>query len=295
MTKLHHQIAKAYLNNAGKKLNLKDLETARKNFDAALDNRFKQRIASIQNTATDSGTKLRIYRNNSSPAKRPVIVYFHGGGFVMGSITSHDSVCRDLAKATACAVISVAYSLAPESKHPVPIEEGLQVLGWLQRSDDLNGIDASRIFLAGDSAGGTIALGIATDPRLAIRLNGLVLIYPALDPDLSTESMEQLATGHFLTMAMLKEFWNMYQGDTAYHVPTDVELNTLPPVILISGGKDVLRDEGFALVKKLHALGKDVEYAYYDDMLHGFMQHPRIVSRKTQAMQQIADFTKKHI
>ncbi len=267
MTKPHLRIAQAYLDNAGKKLNLNEIQTARQKFDAALDNRFKLKIKSVQDTATDGGIKLRIYRNDASKTQRPLIVYFHGGGFVLGSINSHDSICRYLAKSTNCAVISVEYSLAPEATHPVPVNEGLQVLQWLQHSQ-LEGIDISKIFLAGDSAGGTISLGMATDPRLTTSLQGLILMYPTLDPGLSTGSMEQYATGHMLTKAMLKEFWGMYEGDKRYLAPTDAELKTVPPVLLISGGKDVLRDEGLALVERLRALGKDVEYECYDDMLH---------------------------
>jgi len=267
VTKPHLRIAQAYLDNAGKKLNLNEIQTARQKFDAALDNRFKLKIKSVQDTATDGGIKLRIYRNDASKTQRPLIVYFHGGGFVLGSINSHDSICRYLAKSTNCAVISVEYSLAPEATHPVPVNEGLQVLQWLQHSQ-LEGIDISKIFLAGDSAGGTISLGMATDPRLTTSLQGLILMYPTLDPGLSTGSMEQYATGHMLTKAMLKEFWGMYEGDKRYLAPTDAELKTVPPVLLISGGKDVLRDEGLALVERLRALGKDVEYECYDDMLH---------------------------
>ena len=264
MTKPHLRIAQAYLDNAGKKLNLNEIQTARQKFDAALDNRFKLKIKSVQDTATDGGIKLRIYRNDASKTQRPLIVYFHGGGFVLGSINSHDSICRYLAKSTNCAVISVEYSLAPEATHPVPVNEGLQVLQWLQHSQ-LEGIDISKIFLAGDSAGGTISLGMATDPRLTTSLQGLILMYPTLDPGLSTGSMEQYATGHMLTKAMLKEFWGMYEGDKRYLAPTDAELKTVPPVLLISGGKDVLRDEGLALVERLRALGKDVEYECYDE------------------------------
>jgi len=295
VTKPHLRIAQAFLDNAGKKLNLKEIQTARQKFDAALDNRFKLKIAFVQDTATDSGIKLRIYRNDASKTQLPLIVYFHGGGFALGSIKSHDSICRCLAKSTNCTVVSVEYSLAPESTHPTPVNEGLQVLQWLQHDAGLDGIDTSKIFLAGDSAGGTITLGMATDPHLVTNLRGLILMYPTLDPSLSTGSMEQYATGHMLTKAMLKEFWRMYQGDSKYLAPTDAELKTVPPVMLISGGKDVLRDEGLALVERLRALGKDVEYECYDDMLHGFMQHPKIVSRKVQAFQQIAVFINKHL
>jgi acetyl esterase len=192
-------------------------------------------------------------------------------------------------------VVSVEYSLAPESLYPTPVKEGLEVLDWLNHFGAKEGLDNSNVFLAGDSAGGNIVLNMATDPTLHSTLKGLVLIYPSLDPTLSTKSMQQFATGHFLTKSMLVEFWGLYEGDKGlYQLPTDTALKDLPPTLLIAAEKDVLRDEGFDFAEKLRSFNKDVEYECYSDMLHGFMQFPKIASKKVQAFGRIAAFISKH-
>ena len=291
---LRHHITKAFIGNATVRFDLTDMTAARKRFDAASSNKLKLRIKSVQDTSTDNGIKLRVYRDSVITVKLPVIVYFHGGGFSLGSIESHDSVCRYLAKFTECAVISVEYGLAPESVYPAPVDEGLQVLKWLQQTKDLDFIDVSRVFLAGDSAGGTIALGMATSSKLESVLKGMVLIYPALDPKQATQSMELYATGHFLTKSLLKELWTMYLAGKRYITPTDSALKNLPPILVIAADKDVLRDEGLEFVEKLRSLGKGVEYVCYADMLHGFVQFPKIASSKVKAFQRIGAFISKH-
>jgi acetyl esterase len=243
----------------------------------------------------DNGITVRIYRNNPTDAKLPLMVYFHGGGFALGSIKSHDSICRYLAKFTDCAVMSVEYSLAPESPYPAPVQEGLRAIAWLHRSQYAAGIDTSKIFLAGDSAGGTIALDIASDAELKSTLKGLILIYPTLDPKLASASMQQYATGHFLTKSMLKEFWSLYQRNKKYLAPTNSQLAVLPPVLVIAAEKDVLRDEGLNLVGRLRSLGREAEYECYNDMLHGFVQFPKIVSKKVRAFRRISSFVQAHL
>jgi acetyl esterase len=249
-----HKITKAYLNKATKKFALSDTVTARKKFDSFSRNTFKLRIKSVEDTSAD-GIKLRIYRNSSVNIKSPVVIYFHGGGFVLGSIDSYDSVCRYLSKCSNCVVISVEYSLAPESLYPVPVSEGLRVLYWLRQNGEKEGFDTSKIYLAGDSAGGNIALCMAIDSNLHTNLKGLVLIYPALDPRLSTESMQRYTKGYFLTKSMLRQFWGLYLGGKElYRFPADSELKDIPPVLVIAAEKDVLRDEGFNFVQRLRSL-----------------------------------------
>ena len=294
MIKLRHKLTKAYLNVATKKFTLKDIATARTRFDAASKNRLKLRLKSVRDTSANS-IKLRVYRNDTTQAKLPVVVYFHGGGFVLGSIESHDSICRYISKYSNCVVVSVEYSLAPESPYPAPVNEGLEILKWLHNNGEKEGIDTSMVYLAGDSAGGNIALSMATNSSLHTTLKGLILIYPTLDPKLSTASMQQYATGHFLTKSMLVEFWEFYQrGRGPYKPPTDSELEGLPPVLIIAAEKDVLRDEGLGFAKRLRSLNKEVEYACYNDMLHGFVQFPKVASKKVQAFRRIATFITKH-
>ncbi|HET8709270.1 MAG TPA: alpha/beta hydrolase [Candidatus Saccharimonadales bacterium] len=289
-----YSIAQAYLNRATRNFALDDLAGARASFDKASRTKSKLKLKSVRDvsTANNGGIKLRIYRNDPANTKPPAVVYFHGGGFALGSIESHDSVCRSIGKYAHCVVVSVEYSLAPEATYPVPVNEGLAVLDWLERCGEEEGIDISKLFLGGDSAGGNIALSVATDSRLKTDLCGLVLLYPTLDPALTSQSMQRYATGHFLTKAMLHQFWSLYKGEQ-YHIPTDAELGRLPPVLLIAAEKDVLRDEGTAFAQKLRTLHKDVEYEVYSDMLHGFVQFPKIVSKKMQAFKRISMFVAK--
>lgn len=293
--KLRNKIVKTYLNRAEQKFNLGDIQLARDKFNSSSSNKIKLPIKAVRNITSDKGIKLRYYSNNSSKNKLPVIVYFHGGGFVLGSVDSHDSVCRYLAKFTKCVVLSVEYSLAPEAKYPTPVNEGLEVLQWLHKNTELNDVDTSNIYVAGDSAGGNIALEIGAKIGTSTTLKGIVLIYPTLDPSLSTESMEEYATGHFLTKKMLAEFWDLYLGVNNDYVPlTAKDLKVLPPIMLISAEKDVLKDEGLELVRKLRSLKRDVEYECYDDMLHGFMQFPKIVSRKIEAFERVSLFVNRN-
>ena len=291
MTKIPSRITKVYLNRAESVINLKNISDARKKFDNASQSRVKLRIKSVKDDVTSEGTKIRIYKNSTGDTKPPIIVYFHGGGFVLGSIDSHDSVCRYLAKYSRCIVVSVEYSRAPESMYPEPIREGISVLEWVQAKAEQIGGTGSNIYLAGDSAGGTIALGISRSSGIGQIINGLILIYPAIDPSLASESMQKYAKGYFLTKSMLAEFWSMFiGGDNQYRPPTDEELKDLPPTLVIGAEKDVLVDEGRRLVTRMENLGLNVEYECYADMLHGFVQFPKIVSSKIKAFKRIAKF-----
>ena len=132
---------------------------------------------------------------------------------------------------------------------------------------------------------------MAINPKLDCKLKGLVLIYPALDPRLGTKSMEQYATGHFLTKQMLVEFWDLYLANGhKYELPNEPELRLLPSVLVIAAEKDVLKDEGLEFVDRMHNAGKKVEYECYDDMLHGFVQFPKIASRKVRVFKRISLF-----
>ena len=296
MIKLRYKLTKTYLTKATQKFTLDDIAAARKLFDNASSSGPTRKILSVEDiSATAASVELRIYRDNVSNDNLPVVVYFHGGGFALGSIKSHDSICRSICKYSNCVVVSVGYSLAPEAPYPTPINEGLNVLQWLQRNAKKQGIDNSLIYLAGDSAGGSIAVKIASDPRLQTPLKGLILIYPTLDPKLTTESMQQYATGHFLTKSLLRQFWELYQsGATVYRPLTRPELTLLPPVLVIAAEKDVLRSEGIDFVEDLQSLGKEVDYECYSDMLHGFVQFPRFVSKKTKVFKRIAAFIGQH-
>lgn len=221
------------------------------------------------------------------------LLYFHGGGFVLGSTDSHDDVCRYICKYSGATVISVNYRLAPEFDYPTPIIDGGRVLDWVKANSLTEQLDVSNIYLAGDSAGGQIALKLAAQAKY--RLKGLILIYPTLGPNIDTPSKRKYSKGHFLTLNLLEEFWKIYLNGQKYKELEDKMLINLPHTLIIGAEKDILRDEGANLATRLQAINVPVDYKCYSNMLHGFMQYPRIASDKTQAFKKIALFIKRNV
>ena len=146
------------------------------------------------------------------PGPHPALVYYHGGGWVIGDLYTHDGLCRSITNAARCAVLSVDYRLAPESKYPVAVEDSYAALLWIVANAERLGIDRRRIAVGGDSAGGNLATVMALvardrkGPRLALQ----VLIYPVTDHDLDTRSYRENATGYVLTREGMRWFWNHY-------------------------------------------------------------------------------------
>lgn len=290
--KLHHTIARAYLNRSVSKFSYDDIADARKRFDKMSQAGKVTKISHVQNLNISSeNIQVRVYRDTYRTA--PAIMFFHGGGFVLGSIESHDRVARNLCKHTGCVVVSVGYNLAPEYKYPYQTKQAKLVYDWLTASVESLNIDKNQIFLLGDSAGASILLDFAMKHKTTA-IRGTVLVYPTLDPRLGTVSMQQYASGYFLTKQMLQKFWQWYAVPKKYWPPADAKLEKLPPTLIITAEKDVLKDEARNLAERLELLKKPVEYTCYKDMLHGFLQFPGVVSKKQQAYRQIAEFINKY-
>jgi len=265
-----------------------EVDEARLYFEKISRGRRKPSVDEVIETSIDSDgrkMKVRIYKPKQSSA---TIVYFHGGGFVVGSIDTHDVVARLLSRATGFAVVSVDYRLAPEYTYPAAIHDGLATLRWLRSNGA--GLHSENIVLAGDSAGGHIALDVAI--RASVKLSGLILMYPMLDPSLATESMEKYSEGHFVTKQNMKDFWKSYLGNKNIEWPyADKELLTLPPTLILTAEYDILRDEAFIFSEQLTALGVTNEYHNYKDTVHGLMQMPTIVSQRSKALRDIKTFS----
>jgi acetyl esterase len=224
-----------------------------------------------------AGVRVRVYEHDHTPAG--VVVYFHGGGFCTGSIWLMDNVARELAHCADVAVVSVEYRLAPE--HPYPA--GLDDCEAVTRSilDDTSRFGAPRlpVVVAGESAGGSLATGIALRLRDAgdTRLGAQVLIYPGVAGDDSTHPSRSEFDGVLLTATGMQWFWDSYTGGRdlsrdPYAVPLRAEsLRGLPPVLVVLGGCDVLRDEGREYARRLAADGVDVEEVCYPGQPHGFV------------------------
>ena len=238
--------------------------------------------------------RTRIYRDTVKPAAS--MIYFHGGGWVLGSIESHDEVARRLCKATGLAVISVGYSLAPEHPYPTAINEGMSVLKWLKHTQTT--LPADKVFLAGDSAGGQIALQLAlkADTTYSDSIKGLILMYPALDPSLGTESMQKYATRHFVSKDNMQEFWSAYLPTPNYPWPlSEDKLSVLPPTIIIGTEYDVLKDEGELFAEQLRRAHVQTTYIRYTNSVHGLLQLPSLVSGRQRVLQDISNFVIKQL
>ena len=221
---------------------------------------------------------IRVYRPDNAASPLPLLVYFHGGGWVLGSLDSHDAVCRILCDSTNAVVVSVDYRLAPEHPFPAAVHDGFDVLAWCQQNAQQIGVDPNKIAVIGDSAGGNLAAVMALKARdeTGPSLCAQVLIYPVTDTDFTRPSYVDNAEGYFLTTAAMQWFWDKYTGDGSdrnhpYAAPIKASLDNLPPAMVITAGYDPLRDEGIAYAEKLKAAGVEVSERAVDDAIHGFI------------------------
>ena len=239
---------------------------------------------------------LRIYTPNGTHPF-PVLIYFHGGGWVMGSLDSHDAACRGLANAAGCIVVSVDYRLAPEHKFPAAVEDSYAATLWVAEHGDSLGVDAKRIAVGGDSAGGNLAAVVALmardrgDPYLAFQL----LVYPITDYSFDTPSYQENAEGFMLTKADMVWYWAHYlrsdaDGQNPYASPLRAEdLRGLPPALVITAELDPLRDEGEAYAARLKQAGVRVKHTRYQGMIHGFFSRAAILDQGKVAIREAGD------
>ena len=208
----------------------------------------------------------------------PGLVFFHGGGFVMCSLDSHDGQCRSLANAAGCVVVSVDYRLAPEHPYPAAPEDCYAATLWVARNGSELGIDTARLAIGGDSAGGnlTAVTALRARDRGGPRLRFQLLVYPVTDFAFETPSYRENGEGFFLTEGMMRWFWGHYldapdRGAEPYASPLRAaDLSGLPPGLCITAEYDPLRDEGEAYAVRLREAGVDVRTSRYDGMFHGF-------------------------
>jgi acetyl esterase len=221
---------------------------------------------------------VRIYRPEGDNAK-PAIVYYHGGGWVIGSLETHDAVCRALTNAVDAVVFSIDYRMAPEHPFPAPMDDAFAALKWIHANATDLGIDPSRVAVAGDSAGGNLAAVVG---QLARDAGGLpvcfqLLIYPVTDHEFTSASMNDNAEGYFLTRDAMRWFYSHYlndpgEGDDARVSPIRAsDLSGLPPAFVITAEFDPLRDQGVAYATAMRDAGTTVAAHTYDGMFHGFL------------------------
>lgn len=224
------------------------------------------------------GLPVRVYRPiEESTQPPPVIVYLHGGGWVFGGLDDVDGVCRGLSNEVGSVVVSVDYRLAPEHPFPLPVEDAYAAVSWVADNSEELRVDAGRLIIAGDSAGGNLAAAaalMARDrgfPSIAFQL----LIYPVLEADFSRDSYIQNAEGYLLTTRHMQWFWDHYADADARQDPyaaplRAADLSGLPPTHIVIAEYDVLRDEGLAYAKRLREAGVPVAVRNYPGAFHGF-------------------------
>jgi acetyl esterase len=226
---------------------------------------------------------VRIYRPVSDTAVLPVMVYAHGGGFVFCDLDSHDGLCRDLANRIGAVVVSVDYRLAPENSWPAGAEDVYTTMQWVADNDSVLGVDAGRMVVGGDSAGGNLAAvaGLMARDRGGPQLAGQLLVYPVIAADFDTDSYRLFGQGYYNPIDAIRWYWDQYVpsvGDRIhpYASPLNADLAGLPPAIVVIAGHDPLRDDGMAYADALESAGVPTVRYHYDGGIHGFMTMPML-------------------
>jgi acetyl esterase len=240
-----------------------------------------EEVAAVEHTFIPGPTAelpVRIYTPQDAEGPYPGLVYFHGSGWVVLNIAVCDTTMRALANNTGCKVVAVNYQKAPEHPFPIPFEDCWAATNWVVDHADELGLDASRIGVIGDSAGGNLAAAVALRARDegAPRLAYQALIYPAVEHGWDTESAHENAEGYLLQRESMHWFWDHYVPDKArasepYVSPLlAADHSGLPPAFIATAEFDPLRDDGRAYHAKLHDAGVPSTYVEYEGMIHGF-------------------------
>lgn len=236
---------------------------------------------------------VRIYQPNESH-DLPLMMYFHGGGHVLGNLDSYDNLCRSLANRTQCLIVSVDYRRAPEYKYPADQDDAYFATVWtIKNASEFNG-DPSIIFVAGDSAGGNLAAQVCIRARdnHELKISGQILIYPELDLTYSQPSIELYKTGYLLTKDAMCWFHQQYlpkniDRSVPNVSPFFADKKNLPPAIILTAQFDPLRDEGEEYAKQLKQAGVQVVHKRYEGMIHGFILYPEHVNAANEARNDI--------
>ena len=236
---------------------------------------------------------LRLYRGlgAAAGAPLPLLVYFHGGGWTIGDLDTHDIVCRTLANKARCAVIAVDYRMGPEHKFPAAVEDCIAATRWVAERAAALGVDAARIAVGGDSAGGNLAAVVAITLRDALgpALVFQALVYPATDQRMDSASHARFGEGYLLTRDNMLWFRDNYLSPADYDdwrasPLRAADLARLPPAHIITAGYDPLVDEGRAYSDRLVAAGVPVLYECFEGMAHGFLTMGGVVAAANHAL-----------
>ncbi|MGB6104327.1 MAG: alpha/beta hydrolase [Pusillimonas sp.] len=239
---------------------------------------------------------FRVYRAEITSTPAPAIVFFHGGGFVLGDLDSHDIVCRQLCQESACVVIAIDYRRAPEHQFPAAVDDAIDAVGWVREHAAELGIDGGRIALAGDSAGANLATVVAIDmkrkglPAVALQ----ILFYPVADQYADYDSKQRYESGYLLTRAAIDFYAQQYfkndndKQDWRASPIRQEDLSGLPEALVITAGFDPLVDEGEAYALRLAQAGVRTTLRRFPGQIHGFVTRGRIIPEAFEAIQDAA-------
>ena len=257
----------------------------RKAVDAAQDGDFPDPAADKQHLTVPGGptglVPVTIYRPEGAVGVLPVVLYTHGAGWVFGDEHTHDRLARELTTRAGAAVVFPSYSRSPEARYPVAVEQVYAVLEWIASDGAAQGLDSTKIAVAGDSVGGnmTAAITLMAKRRGGPGIAAQLLYYPVTDAAFDTGSYRQFATGYWLRRDAMRWFWDQYTADPAQRAEITAsplraspgDLAGLPPALVINGEADVLRDEGEAYAARLRAAGVKVTSVRYNGTIHDFV------------------------
>jgi acetyl esterase len=235
----------------------------------------------IAELSVPGGPPARVLRPPRARGTLPVVVYLHGGGWVLGNSHTHDRLVRELAVGSRAAVVFPDYSLSPEARYPAAIEQGYATAAWVTANGISHGLDPERMAVAGDGAGGNmaIALSLMAKERHDTAFCQQVLFYPVTDARFDTCSYEEFATGYFLRRDVMQWFWDQYTTDPVHREQITAsplratlgQLAGLPSTLVITAEADVLRDEGEAFANRLRDAEVPVAAVRYQGTIHDFV------------------------
>ncbi len=248
-------------------------------------------VAEVRALQTDGGVPLRLYRPAGSAAL-PVLVYFHGGGWVIGDLDTHDVLCRQLSVAAGAAVVSVDYRLAPEHAFPAAVDDCVAATRWVRAQAAALGLDPARLAVGGDSAGGNLAAVVCMALRDAGEAQpaAQLLIYPATDQRALAPSHTANGQGYLLTSDSIRYYRSRYLpeplqwSDWRASPLLAADHSRLPPALVLTAGYDPLRDEGRQYADALSAAGNRVQYLCFERQVHGFITMSRILDEARTAV-----------
>jgi len=261
------------------------------------------KVEDVQIPCTWGKMMARIY-TPAGTGPFPVVVFFHGGGWVLNSVETHDSVCRHITRMSECILVSVEYRLSPECKFPGPVDDAYSATQWVyDNAAKFNGIP-DKLAVAGDSSGGNQAavVTLLSRDRNGPPIKLQVLVYPVMDYFFpGTQSYIDVATGFSLSRDQMIWFWNHYLNpdddvNNPYICPLRAEtLSNLPPAVIFTAENDPLRDEGELYAKRLSEVGIDVSLTRYDGLMHGYIMQWRVLDKGMDSLKKISAEIKRRL